>query len=236
MKFLRTIPCLLLATLLAACQGDPQPITSPVPEGQEIRYQAEVRKLVEQSRAITDQNIRTVLVGSSIFRLWKSAEDDLRPWSPVNHGFGGSRTWELLAHLQELVIDFHPEVVVIYCGSNDINAGEGAVGIAGRTIEIFETLERSLPHVKTIYVSINRAPEKKDRWDVVDEANALIEAACEGRPDRWFVDVNEGLFADAGTPRYDLYLDDHLHFTAQAYDEVFAPRVLDALKNVMPLD
>lgn len=236
MKFLRTIPCLLLATLLAACQGDPQPITSPVPEGQEIRYQAEVRRLVEQSRAITDQNIRTVLVGSSIFRLWKSAEDDLRPWSPVNHGFGGSRTWELLAHLQELVIDFHPEVVVIYCGSNDINAGEGAVGIADRTIEIFETLERSLPHVKTIYVSINRAPEKKDRWDVVDEANALIEAACEGRPDRWFVDVNEGLFADAGTPRYDLYLDDHLHFTAQAYDEVFAPRVLDALKNVMPLD
>ena len=236
MKFFRVIPHLLLATLLVACQGAPQPITSPVPEGQEIRYQAEVRKLVEQSRAITDQNIRTVLVGSSIFRLWKSAEDDLRPWSPVNHGFGGSRTWELLAHLQELVIDFHPEVVVIYCGSNDINAGEGAVGIAGRTIEIFETLERSLPHVKTIYVSINRAPEKKDRWDVVDEANALIEAACEGRPDRWFVDVNEGLFADAGTPRYDLYLDDHLHFTTQAYDEVFAPRVLDALKNVMPLD
>jgi hypothetical protein len=236
MKFFRVIPHLLLATLLVACQGDPQPITSPVPEGQEIRYQAQVQELVQQTTAITDRRIHTVLVGSSIFRLWKSAEDDLRLWSPVNHGFGGSRTWELLTYLQELVIDFHPEVVVIYCGSNDINANEGAVGIADRTIEIFETLERSLPYVKTIYVSINRAPQKKDRWDVVDEANALIESACEGRADRWFVDVNEGLFDDAGMPRYDLYLDDHLHFTSEAYDEVFAPRVLDALKCVRPLD
>ena len=66
----------------------------------------------------------TIAVGSSVIKLWENIQSDLEPFNVVNHGFGGSRTWEMLHFADKLVTDFKPKVVIVYCGSNDINAGE----------------------------------------------------------------------------------------------------------------
>ncbi|MFM1832752.1 MAG: hypothetical protein RLZZ461_1068, partial [Planctomycetota bacterium] len=172
------------------------------------------------------------LVGSSIFRLWKDAEIDLAEFDVVNHGFGGSRTWELLEHAPTLVEAFVPRTIVVYCGSNDVNANEPADRIVERLRRFTTRMERAMPGVHIVHVSINRAPQKQDRWDVVEAANAAIESMCEASPTQWFVDVNEGLCDAAGEPRVDLYLDDRLHFTDAAYDEVFLPRVRSVLRAI----
>ena len=234
-RFLHRLPALLIA-LLVACTGDPSEIrrseASTAPVGQETRYAGAAAALATRSRAAVREPVGTLLVGSSIFRRWSSAAEDLRDEGVVNHGFGGSRTWELLAYAKELVIDFRPAVVVCYCGSNDVNAGQSAAAIADR-VEIFmEAIEHALPGVGVVYVSINRAPQKRDRWAVVDEANDRIEAACRNASNRVFVDVNEGLFDPQGSPRGDLYLDDGLHFRREAYREVFGPAVRDAVESV----
>ena len=197
-----------------------------------MRYAAAVEVLSARSRAVVREPVETLLVGSSIFRRWSSAATDLRDADLVNHGFGGSRTWELVEYVEELVVDFSPEVVVCYCGSNDVNAGASAAAIA-RRVEIFmETVEDALPGVGIVYVAINRAPQKRDRWAIVDEANQRIEKACRKGPNRVFVDVNEGLFDARDSPRTELYLEDGLHFRPAAYREVFGPAVRNAIERV----
>ncbi|MCP4939206.1 MAG: hypothetical protein GY921_08485 [Phycisphaeraceae bacterium] len=225
-----------LVALLVACSGGstttrPRDAPSP-PAGQEMRYAAVVEVLSARSRAVVREPVETLLVGSSIFRRWSSAATDLRDADLVNHGFGGSRTWELVEYVEELVVDFSPEVVVCYCGSNDVNAGASAAAIA-RRVEIFmETVEDALPGVGIVYVAINRAPQKRDRWTIVDEANQRIEKACRKGPNRVFVDVNEGLFDARDSPRTELYLEDGLHFRPAAYREVFGPAVRNAIERV----
>ncbi len=199
------------------------------PAGQTLRFEADVDRLIVRSREDPSACGGVMLVGSSIFRLWKSAEADLGRGRTVNHAFGGSRTWELVASMDRLVIDFRPSVVVCYCGSNDINAGQPAVEVAARIHVFMKSLEAALPEIEIVYVSINRAPQKRDRWDVVDEANRLITKICEARPNRIFVDVNRGLQDESGDPRLDYYLDDGLHFNSTAYLEVFAPAVRTAI-------
>ena len=205
---------------------------SLVPSGAQIRFEDDVEAIIEDSRVEPGSYEGTMLVGSSIFRLWSDAEEDLSRFDVVNHGFGGSRTWELLEHAPRLVSSFRPRTIVVYCGSNDVNAGESASRISERLRRFTRRMEAEHPGVRIVHVSIARAPEKADLWPVVDEVNQSIRSLCEKSPTRYFVDVNRGLFDAGGEPRLDLYLDDRLHYTDQAYDDVFRPGVEAVLERI----
>ena len=73
---------------------------------------------------------------------------------------------------EKLVTNFQPKVVLVYCGSNDINAGEEAEPIASRLYSFMTYLSQALPGVEIVYITINYAPQKSDRWDIVEKANA----------------------------------------------------------------
>ena len=205
---------------------------SMVPADAGIGFESEVAEIVSASRPDETSYEGTMLVGSSVFRLWADAEDDLSDFDVVNHGFGGSRTWELLEYAPTLIEPFRPHTIVVYCGSNDINAGASASRIVDR-LEIFtRRMKESLPGVQVAIVSVNRAPQKIERWPVVDAVNQQLRIWGDESDDHHFIDVNDGLFDSAGKPRLDLYLDDGLHFTPEAYDEVFQPRLKAFLRGI----
>src|SRR3954463_8604053 len=63
-----------------------------------------------------------VFVGSSSIRFWTSLPKDYPDLPVVNRGFGGSQLADSVNFAEQLVIQYHPREVVIYAGSNDINA------------------------------------------------------------------------------------------------------------------
>ena len=159
-----------------------------------------------------------MFIGSSIFRLWTTLEADLNPLPVYNQAFGGSRTWEVLHYADKLVLPHQPNIIVYYCGSNDISAGESANTIA-RNFQMFaEYTAVHLPKTPIFFVSINRAPEKQAKWSAVDRANMAIAQYCHDTLNLGFIDVNPCLFAD-NRPCYDLYLDDLVHLQPLAYQE-----------------
>ena len=85
-----------------------------------------------------------------------------------------------------------------------------------------------------MFVSVNRAPEKQDRWDVVDEVNRQIRVYASGHPRVVFVDVNPVLFNADGTSRLDLFMPDGLHLRPRAYEEfarILKPVLTSAFKD-----
>ena len=76
----------------------------------------------------------------------------------------------------------------------------------------------ALPDTRIYYVAINRSPDKRDKWDVVDEVNAEMKAAAATTPYLRYIDLNPVLFKN-GEPRMELYRPDGLHFHPPAYDE-----------------
>ena len=154
----------------------------------------------------------------------------MAPLPVFNRAFGGSRTAEVLYYMDKIVFPYEPRIVVYYCGSNDINAGERPAAIAGRFKEFSRRLNERLPAAFLYVVSINRAPQKMNRWDVVDSTNALIEEYCLATRNRGFIDVNPVLFDKEGKPRFELYREDQLHFKDQAYEE-FTTVIKPILEN-----
>lgn len=182
------------------------------------RYAAQVATLIEQDKANPPADGSILFIGSSIFRQWSTVVTDMAPLPVYNRAFGGSQTPDMLRHFDALVLPHKPRVIVYYCGSNDVNAGESADAIAGRIHEFATRVGKRLPGTRMIFVSINRSPDKEKRWNVVDAVNARVR---DGFTKEFgylsYIDVNPALFDANGKPKIELYRPDLLHFHPPAY-------------------
>jgi lysophospholipase L1-like esterase len=186
------------------------------------RFQASIDAYLEGDKASPPPKHAILFIGSSIFREWETLQEQMAPLPVFNRAFGGSRTSEILFYMDKIVLPYQPAIIVYYCGSNDVNAGETAEAISGRLREFVSRVHAKLPGTRVFFVSINRAPQKQDRWAVVDDANARVRDFCLTDERLGFIDVNPALFDRDGKPRLDLCQEDRLHFKPHAYAEFAA--------------
>ena len=160
-----------------------------------------------------------VFVGSSIFHRWTQLTTQMAPLPVANIAFDGAVTDDWNRLLEPRVIPMKPKVVVYYCGSNDVDGGDTAAQVVTRIRWFADHLHASLPETRFVFVSVNRAPEKRDRWDLVDDINRQMRKYAEKNPHVRFVDVNSALANADGSPRMEFFMNDHLHLRPPAYDE-----------------
>jgi lysophospholipase L1-like esterase len=211
-----------VAVLLALAAATTRIPASPFQEASPTRFQSAIDAFVENDKVNPPPQRAILFIGSSIFRQWENLKEQMSPLPVFNRAFGGSRTGDILFYMDKVVLPYEPRIIVYYCGSNDVNAGEKADAIAGRFREFVARVHGKLPETRIFFVSINRAPQKQERWDIVDEANRRVREYCS--PDRrlGYIDVNPALFDRAGNPRMELYQADRLHFKPPAYIEFAA--------------
>jgi lysophospholipase L1-like esterase len=174
--------------------------------------------LVAPALAAQPANGGIVFVGSSIFHRWTRLAAQMAPLPITNLAFDGSVTADMLRMVDSRVIPLRPKVIAYYCGSNDVSLGEPAAAIVGRVVRFMERVSATLPETRVVFVSVNRAPSKEDRWDVVDDVNRQIKMYAASHPHVEYVDVNPVLFDATGKPRFDFYMGDELHLRPPAYE------------------
>ena len=160
-----------------------------------------------------------LFVGSSIFHRWTQLTTQMAPLPVQNIAFDGAQTDDWNRLVDSRVIPAKPKVIAYYCGSNDVDAGDSAVRIVARIREFMDRVTTALPQTRVVFVSVNKAPEKRERWDVVDDINRQMQAYATKHPQVEFVDVNPALFNADGTSRTELFMNDRLHLRPQAYEE-----------------
>ena len=205
--------CVVLAVASPACT---QVAKTPAPFSV-TRYQSSIDAFVASDRTNPPPKNAILFIGSSIFREWATLAEQMAPLPVFNRAFGGSRTIEVLHYTDTIVLPYAPKIVVYYCGSNDINANALPPEIAANFRAFAELVHAKLPQTRILFASIIRAPQKRERWDRVDAANALIRNYCASDPRLAFVDVNPAVFDGSGRPRLELYRDDLLHYHPAAY-------------------
>jgi hypothetical protein len=184
-----------------------------------VRFADQIEAFLSEDKTNPPPSDGILFIGSSIFRQWTHLKEQMAPLPVFNRAFGGSRTEEVLAQMDRLVLPYKPRIIVYYCGSNDVNAGASASEIFVHFKQFSERVAAELPNTEVFYVSINRAPQKMNKWEVVDSANAFARDYCASVKKRGFIDVNPVLFDEGGKPRLELYRDDKLHFKDPAYEE-----------------
>ncbi len=173
-----------------------------------------------------------LFVGSSIFHRWTQLTAQMAPLPVANIAFDGAMTDDWNRVIDSRVIPAHPKVIVYYCGSNDVDAGDSANRIVGRIRQFIDRVTAALPASRVVFVSVNKAPEKRDRWDVVDDINRQIRNDAQRNARLEFVDMNVVLLGADGMPRAELFMNDRLHLRPAAYEE-FAPMLKPVLTRAL---
>jgi len=154
---------------------------------------------------------KILFVGSSIFAFWTHLSDQMAPLPVINRAFPGAVTQDMLNRAGQFIA-YKPRIIVFYCGSNDVSYGEPASAIVERTKRFVTAIHNALPNTFIYYTSVHKAPEKRDRWDVVDAVNKEMERYSHETRNLAFIDLNPVLFDRQGKIREELFLPDQLHF------------------------
>ncbi len=156
-----------------------------------------------------------LVVGSSIFEQWACIHDAAPGYRVVNRAIGGTVTAFWTEHLAAVLTEESPDVVLFYCGSNDLNADVSDEAIVANVLSCRATLQALAPTAKLAYFGIIKAPQKLGKWEQIDQINAAIGARL--APGDLYVESNT-VFFPGSAPAVHYFIEDGLHLTDDAYE------------------
>ncbi len=163
-----------------------------------------------------------LLVGSSTFKRWTNAVTDVAPLPVTNRAFGGSQTSHQLKFFDQVVPPCRPQLIVWYCGSNDIKGKKDPKEVLVRTEEWLDKVKKLDPSIQVLLVSIHRCPQKRKDGQIegVDAVNRGYQELSKKREGVFYVDVNPALESATGGSKDDLYVADGLHLNVEGYQQM----------------
>jgi lysophospholipase L1-like esterase len=212
-----------------AASPDALVAATPVPD---LPFEAEIRAFEAADRKRTPKPGPVVFIGSSSIRLWDSVARDFPRYPVLNRGFGGSHVADSVRYVHRIVVPYRPRLVVMYAGTNDIDAGKTPEAVAADFQAFTARIWADLPRTEIAFISIAPNPARWAEVERVREANRLIERTCAADPRLHFIDVFPRMLGRDGQPRPELFIEDRLHMNRKGY-EVWIPPIRATLDAVL---
>jgi lysophospholipase L1-like esterase len=186
---------------------------------QDKPFYAEIEAFKKADKQSFPQPGGILFVGSSSFTKWTDVQNYFPGFRIINRGFGGSTLPDVIRYADDIIIPYKPKQVVIYCGDNDIAAGNIlATEVLKRFMELFRIIRAKLPNANIVFVSIKPSPSRVKYLRVVEDANIMIRQFLSTYPETDYVDVYHPMLDSSGYPKSELFLDDSLHMKPNGYE------------------
>ena len=209
----RLIAVALALLVLAPAPGRTQTTASVDP----TKWDNEIRAFEARDRTATPAAGGIVFTGSSSIRLWTSLAADFPGLAVLNRGFGGSQLQEVTALVGRVVTPYKPRQVIVYCGSNDINAGRSADDVLADYQALVKAILAATPAARVAYISIAPNPARWSQIATVKAANAAIKAWTTTDARLGYIDVYAAMLGADGQPKADIFVEDRLHMNPKGY-------------------
>jgi len=215
----RTAASLLLVVtlLVTGFVGARPPAASAPSRSASEKWESEIAAFEQADRRAPPPSGGIVFVGSSTIRLWKSLADDFRDYPVINRGFGGSELADSVYFADRIVIPYKPRLVVLFAGTNDINAGRSPQQVCDDFKAFVAKVRAALPETRIAYLSISPAPVRWSQADRQQEANRLIQEVIRQGDNLDYIDEWSQFLGPDGKPREELFQPDRLHSNEAGY-------------------
>lgn len=183
-----------------------------------------------------EQGIRRgeiLFVGSSSIRFWLTLKEDMEGLAVLNRGFGGSTLPEVLHYADQIIFPYEPEIIVLYCGENDISEGRTPQQAFDTFQELTNEITEKLPNTKLFYLCMKPSIARWEMWNQMDEANKLFADYIAGQPNMEYIDVSVPMLNEKGMPKKDIFVEDMLHMNEKGYaawTSLIKPILMEAKK------
>lgn len=161
-----------------------------------------------------------VFTGSSSIRMWKNLKSDFPGLPVINRGFGGSVANDLIVYFDRVIGRYQPKVIVLYTGSNDINAKLTVEESFADYTKLLDLIHEKLPNTRVVVNAVKYSEKRIDQMDKVTALNKKLEAWCEAHDWSRWVESAMHLLDKDGKPRTaEVFLKDKLHLNDKGYVE-----------------
>ena len=221
---------------MQALLADPDNIIVPF-DTSYLGYKPVMELFQGEDSTLVDTLERVVFTGSSSIRKWETLASDFDTLSylVLNRGFGGSTLRQVNYFFDDIITPHQPELVVLYCGENDITDGYSARDVYESFRTFLRLLLKKSPNSKVLYVSMKPSPARWNPWPEFERGNQLIANFIErlDNPDIQYFDIGPGMLnATNNYPDAEIFVSDSLHMNDLGYDrwqEVLLPAVTNML-------
>lgn len=185
---------------------------------QEKPFWNEIKAFRTQDSIQKPQDGMILFIGSSSFRLWKTAQQDFQNTNIVNRAFGGATLEDLIYWQNDVVLKYKPKKILIYCGENDIASSEKVTPeiVFERYKTLHTSLRKQFPETPIVFVSIKPCVLRWPMKDRMMAANALISAYLKQDSNAVFVNIWDKMLVN-GEPMRDIFIEDNLHMNSKGY-------------------
>lgn len=192
----------------------------------------DIQKFVDADKKAPPAKGQTLFIGSSSFTNWKDAQAYFPKHKILNRAFGGSTLLDVLGYQHQVIFPYDPSQVVIYCGENDLAAGDQtlpAYAVLDRFTKLFGVIRAKYPSVPIAYVAMKPSPS---RWHLRAKymaGNKWIAEFLAGQRNTDFIDVWPVMLGPDGRPKPGIFVADQLHMNAEGY-KLWAPLIERVLR------
>lgn len=158
-----------------------------------------------------------LFAGDSQFTRWKSIHEDLKGYTVINRGFGGSKMSDLLHYTDRIVIPYQPRLIVVNEGGNDFNAGRTPEAILADFKVFVEKIHASLPRTRIALSGLQPSPARWSQAEIRRRFNTMLRAYVATQKNVIYLDLFDAYLGADGKPREELFVADKLHHSAAGY-------------------
>lgn len=182
-----------------------------------VRWEPVIAKFEARDRTNPPPQNAVVFIGSSSIVKWTNAPAQFPEHRIINRGFGGSHLRDSAAFVERIVIPYHPKVVLLYAGDNDIAVGLTAEQVFAAFKEFVSKVHAAQPRTQIAFISIKPSPSRVKFLATITEANRLIRNFIATDKRLIYVDVFTPMLDSDGQPRRELFVKDMLHLNSEGY-------------------
>ncbi len=175
------------------------------------RFEGNVQKYEAADRANPPPQHAILLLGDSQFYRWKTVAEDLPDFTIVNRGIDSFQTSDLIHFSDRLIAPYHPRMIVLHIGGNDIHGGKSPEQVLADFKTFVAKVRSAMPTIRIAFSSITPGPGRWDEAARRKEANRLVKDYIASQPNLLFIDLWDAMLTADGRPREDLWVADRVH-------------------------
>jgi len=160
-----------------------------------------------------------LLIGSSSFTNWKNVATYFPNHTIINRGFGGSSLPHMTLYADDIIFNYNPKQIIIYCGENDLTGGPSITAdtVFERVKKLHQLIRSRYKKVTISYISMKPSPSREKYLETMQKANRLIKTFMEQQKRSNYIDVYNSMLDDNGNILTHIFLSDKLHMNAEGY-------------------
>ena len=108
-------------------------------------WEPEIRAFEKRDGIHPPPQNAVLFIGSSSFRKWTAMAEDFPGIQVINRGFGGSEIDDSTSFAERIIFPYHPRIIVLYAGDNDLAAGKSPAAIVAEYTNFVSVVHGRLP-------------------------------------------------------------------------------------------